>query len=248
MNQTMKDLYERKSVRAFEERPIEPEKKAAILEAAVQAATAGNMTLYSVLDVTDQGLKDKLVVTCDNQPFIAKAPLVLIFLADYRRWYDLFCEYEEDVRKPALGDLMLACSDAMIAAQSAVTAAWSMGIGSCYIGDILEQYETHRELLQLPQYVVPAAMVVFGYPTVQQQERKKPKRIPAEKVVYENTYRAMAPEEFAEVLGERQGLHGEELDRWIHAFCKRKWNCDFSQEMSRSVEAMQKAWIGEEES
>lgn len=48
-----------------------------------------------------------------------------------------------------------------------------MGIGSCYIGDIMEQYETHRDLFGLPKYAVPAAMVVFGYPSRQQQERKK---------------------------------------------------------------------------
>ena len=42
--------------------------------------------LYSILDVTDQALKDRLSETCDHQPFIAKAPMVLVFLADYRRW------------------------------------------------------------------------------------------------------------------------------------------------------------------
>ena len=56
---------------------------------------------------------------------------------------------------------MLATDDALIAAQNAVTAAESLGIGSCYIGDILEQYETHRELFCLPKYAVPAAMIVF---------------------------------------------------------------------------------------
>ena len=73
---------------------------------------------------------------------------------------------------------MLAVTDTAIAAQNAVTAAWSLGIGSCYIGDILEQVETHRTLLRLPEYVVPAALLVFGYPTQQQQEREKPAAAP----------------------------------------------------------------------
>ncbi len=88
-------------------------KKAAIIEAALQAPTAGNMTLYSIIDVTDQERKETLAVTCDNQPFIAKAPLVLVFVADYQRWYELFCHYEEEVRQPGLGDLLLACDDAL---------------------------------------------------------------------------------------------------------------------------------------
>ena len=37
-----------------------------------------------------------------------------------------------------LGDLMLAVTDTAIAAQNAVVAAESFGIGSCYIGDIME--------------------------------------------------------------------------------------------------------------
>jgi len=42
MNQTIKELIERKSVRVYEDRAIEPEKKADIIEAARQAPTAGN--------------------------------------------------------------------------------------------------------------------------------------------------------------------------------------------------------------
>ena len=45
-------------------------------------------------------------------------------------------------REPDVGDLLLAVSDANIAAQNAVTAAEAMGIGSCYIGDIMENAET----------------------------------------------------------------------------------------------------------
>ena len=57
---------------------------------------------------------------------------------------------------------MLACSDALIAAQNAVIAAESLGIGSCYIGDILEQAEDHAELLDLPPHTMPVAMLCFG--------------------------------------------------------------------------------------
>lgn len=245
MNQTIKELKERKSVRIYEERTIEPEKKAAIIEAALQAPTAGNMTLYSIIDVTDQKQKEILAGTCDNQSFIAKAPLVLVFVADYQKWYDLFCRYEETVRRPGLGDLLLACDDALIAAQNSVVAAQSMGIGSCYIGDIMEHYETHKELFGLPQYAFPAAMVVFGYPTKQQLEREKPRRLSPEAVVCENSYRRLSPKEFEEELRSVNGKE-ENFERWIKAFCKRKWNSDFSVEMSRSVEVMMNAWKKEE--
>ena len=64
--------------------------------------------------------------------------MVLIFCADCRKWYEAFQAAGCKPRLPGAGDLMLAVSDAMIAAQNAVTAAWSLGIGSCYIGDIME--------------------------------------------------------------------------------------------------------------
>ncbi|MDW2798683.1 nitroreductase family protein [Clostridium boliviensis] len=244
MNQTMKELMERKSVRVYKEQKIEQEKKAAIIEAALQAPTAGNMTLYSIIDVTDPELKKKLSVTCDNQPFIAQAPMVLVFVADYQKWYDLFCKYEDMVRAPGMGDFMLAADDALIAAQNAVVAAQSLGIGSCYIGDILEQYETHRELFSLPRYAVPAAMVVFGYPVQQQIERVKPSRLRPEAVVFENIYRRLNTEEFQSELN-RVTDRGEDFERWIKAFCSRKWNSDFSREMSRSVKAMMNQWENE---
>ena len=188
MNEVLRQLHDRKSVRVYEDRSVEPEVKQAILEAAIQAPSAGNMALYTILDITDPAIKEKLAVSCDNQPFIAKAPMVLIFCADYRRWYDVFRDHVAEVRKPGMGDLFLAEADAIIAAQNAVVAAHSLGLGSCYIGDITENYEFHRELLNLPQYVVPAAMLCIGYPTEQQRQRSKPPRHSVSDLVHENGY------------------------------------------------------------
>ena len=90
MNEVIRQLHGRKSVRAFEDREIPQEIKNAILEAACQAATAGNQQLYTILDITDQSIKEKLVDTCDHQPFIAEAKMVLVFCADCRKWYHAF--------------------------------------------------------------------------------------------------------------------------------------------------------------
>jgi len=242
MNEILQQLHERKSVRVYEDRAIEPKVKQAILEAAIQAPSAGNMALYTILDITDPELKAKLAVSCDNQPFIATAPMVLIFCADYRRWYDVFCDHVEEVRKPDMGDLFLAEADTLIAAQNAVVAAHSLGLGSCYIGDITENYEYHKELLNLPKYVVPAAMLCIGYPTAQQMSRPKPPRHAVSDLVHENGYSLEKSHAMARMLSAQQDKEGEELTDWLNRFCKRKWNSEFSLEMSRSCTEMVKDW------
>ena len=233
MNDILRSLYERKSVRAYTEEPVSPEDKNAILEAAVQAPTAGNQQLYTILDITDSEKKASLAVLCDNQPFIAKAPLVLIFLADCRKWYRAFRFGGCAARTPGCGDLLLAVSDANIAAQNAVTAAESLGIGSCYIGDIMERKEELSELLALPQWVFPAAMLVFGHPTQQQKQRIKPQRCAMEHIVHENGYRDLNEEELRRMLGYKAGQCS--YSDWLKSFCDFKFNSDFSREMSRSV-------------
>jgi len=233
MNEVIRQLHARKSVRVFEKRPVEVEMKRAILEAAMAAPTAGNQQMYTIIDVTDPELKQKLSVTCDNQPFIADAAVVLVFCADFQKWYDAFIEGGCSPRRPGAGDLMLAVTDTAIAAQNAVVAAHSFGLGSCYIGDIMENCELHREMLNLPEFVFPAAMLVIGWPTQQQLERKKPERCALSDIVCENAYvRKDGPALRKMFAGRSPQLTYEQ---WAQRFCAFKYNSDFSKEMTRSV-------------
>lgn len=252
MNQTMELILNRKSVRAYEKREIEDAVKDQVLEAAMRAPTAGNMMLYSIVQVEDQRAKETLARTCDNQPFIAKAPWVLLFLADYQRWHDYFvvsgveeqCKREGiPMRTPQEGDLFLACCDALIAAHTAVIAAESLGLSSCYIGDIMENYETHRDLFDLPRYVFPIALVCFGYPTRQQRERSLTRRFQRQFIVFEDRYRRLGPDEFQDMYREAQaGMEeGQNIGQLMYV---RKFNSDFGREMSRSVRAILRAWTG----
>ncbi len=233
MNEVIRQLYERKSVRAYEDRPIDEAIVGEILTAAAMAPTAGNQQLYTILRVTDGDLLKALADSCDHQPFIAEAKLALVFLADCLKWNDAFRYANAEPRRPGAGDLMLAVNDALIAAQNAVVAAESYGIGSCYIGDIMENIESLRELLGLPDYVFPAAFVVFGYPTEQQRTRKKPARIDMDYLVQENRYHRYGETELRDLFRGKP-LDGD-YDRWMKAFCERKHNSGFARELSRSV-------------
>lgn len=244
MNEILQALYGRKSVRVFTEEVISDKDKESILQAALQAPSAGCQLLYTILDITDQGKKEKLAVLCDNQPFIAKAKLVLVFCADCRKWLSFYREAGLKPRKPGSGDLLLAVEDALIAAQNSVTAAESLGIGSCYIGDVMENAEEMKELLQLPEYVYPACMVVYGHPTDQQKERKKPERFQLSDMVCENSYQDKTGQEVRAMFSGRTGAQSYEA--WMEAFWKRKYESDFSNEMNRSMEVYLKDFVGNE--
>lgn len=238
MNEVIRQIKSRKSIRVFEDKQIEAHLKDEIINAAFQAPTAGCMMMYSILDITDEDLKAKLAVSCDDQPFIAKAPLVLVFLADYQRWYDTFEVYDCKPRKPGEGDIMLATADTLIAAQNTVVAAESLGIGSCYIGDILENCEYVSELLNLPEFVMPVTMLVYGYPTKHQKDRKKPIRFEKEYIIFENQYHRLTKEEHEDMhttKNEKTNNLSKNIPENIRAFCKRKYMSDFSVEMDRSV-------------
>ena len=233
---TIDELRNRRSVRAYTDEPISPEDEHAIIQAAFEAPTAGNQQLYSLVIARDQALKERLAVLCDNQPFIARAKLVVIYLADLSRWNDAYLAAGIPARLPGPGDVMMSVVDAAIAAQNAVVAAESLGIGSCYIGDIMEHYEEFVRLLDLPPYVFPAVMTVFGHPTAQQLERPKPPRFNYDDMVGENSYLQVSGDRLQGMMDCKIGVPGR--DRSLEAFVARKWNADFSVELNRSVCAM----------
>ena len=90
MNHTLALIEKRRSIRKYDPTPLTQAEKDAILHAAMRAPTAGAMMLYSIIEVEEQALKDQLVDTCDHQDFVATAPYVLLFVADYQRWMDLY--------------------------------------------------------------------------------------------------------------------------------------------------------------
>ena len=90
-------------------------------------------------------------------------------------------------------------------------------------------------MLNLPPYVFPAAMLVLGYPTEQQARRPKPERFNRADIVCENVYRRKDGPALRRMFAGRCALRG--YDAWMDAFCRRKYDSDFSREMTRSVEA-----------
>ena len=250
MNETLRLLEARTSTRSYARTPITDDERSAILGAALRAPTAGNLMLYSIVEVRDQRLKERLAMTCDDQPFIARAPLVLLFVADYQKWTDLFAVSDVDKvagveprSAPGAGDLLLACCDALIAAQNAVMAAESLGLGSCYIGDVMEQAETHAELLGLPPHTFPVTMLCFGRPA----KRRRPTPHFTKDVVHVDSYHRMTRDELNARQGELQETLGPRrlpagCDNYGQYVYGRKFAAGYNHELNRSVDWWLARW------
>lgn len=241
-------IKRRVSIRKFNDQKVEEETVNKIIEASIHAPTAGNMMPYTILKVTDRDMLKTLSESCDNQPFIATADFALVYLVDLSKWHRYFKingvdEYAKRTGRtydgPTLADAILGINDALIASESSVIAAESFGVGSCYIGDILEKFEFHRELFKLPEYVFPATMLVFGNYDNQPQPRS---RFEKEFVVFENTYKDLTDDDINKMYEERTKLYNPgispEIQNYAQQFYNRKIGSDFFEEMNRSLKEM----------
>ena len=255
MNEVIKTINQRTSLRRFSNKPVSKEHQELIINSALRAPTAGNLMFYSIIKVENKSTLETLSHTCDDQPFIKSASFALIFVVDYQKLYDYFaynnyfnyCEEQHKVPEfPELSDLMLGSQDAMCAAQNSVIASESLGVGSCYIGDIIENYEIHQELFQFEKLTFPLGMLVFGnYP-----EGYKPKiqsRFDTKYVVFDEKYKRLNKDELTDMFREREKsfrsnnkLQAKNNAQFLYA---RKVGSDFSVEMRRSVQKAYNAWL-----
>lgn len=256
-NETLQVIFNRVSLRKYDKKPITDEHLNLILNATMRAPTAGNNMLYSIIVIKDKITKEKLAISCDNQPFIKDASVIMVFLADVKRLYDYFeaCEVEKFCKenniqysRPNMQMLYLALNDALIAAQTAVIAAESLGIGSCYIGDIAERFEYHKELFNLPENVFIATMLCFGY-YPQGYEKKLRPRFDKKYIVHSEKYNIVKRQDLEKMYSlyvnelkidlENQGKKYSNYGQFLYA---KKFGSDFAIEMERSLNKMFENW------
>lgn len=256
MNNVLESIMNRASLRNYSDKKLVKQDIDILIESAMRAPTAGNMMLYSIIVIEDDNTKKVLSKTCDNQPFIEKAPLIMIFTADYQKWYDYYnlfgvknyCENNNvSYVGPSEANLLLAANDAIIAAQNVVIAGESLGIGSCYIGDIMENYETHKELLNLPDFVFPVAMLCLGY-YPDNYKKVLRNRFDRKYIVFNEKYRKIDETEIREMFStfeKNYSLNNKyNAENMAQMHYRIKTGAEFSREMDRSVKEALKNWSG----
>jgi nitroreductase len=146
-------IHARQSIRAYQSRPIEPEKLEAILSAANRAASAANLQAYHIYVVRAAGAKQALVAAAAGQAFVAKAPVVLVFAVDPAR---------SAAKYGTRGEQVYCMQDACAAVGNAMLAAVELGLGTCWVDAVEEKLA--GEILGLPPGHRAAVILPIGYP------------------------------------------------------------------------------------
>jgi nitroreductase len=192
-NEAIRLLIERSSCRSFSEQKIPAEIMNLVLEAGIHAATGGNLQPYSIIKVEDEQTKQKLAALNEDQMFITTAPVNLVFCIDWHRierWAEL--EKAPFTADRSFRHFWISFQDTIIAAQNICTAADALGLGSVYVGTVLECFREIKELLGLPRGVFPVVLLSLGYPKVRPLPKRK---LPVAVVVHNEGYKELSDDQ-----------------------------------------------------
>jgi len=215
---TIRGLLAHRSVRAFDRRPIEPAIVDTLIAAAQSASTSSNLQSWSVVVVRDETHKSAVATLAGDQQFIREAPLFLVFVADWARGAAISRSRGEAAEGIEYFDsTLVATIDAAIAAQNAVVAAESLGLGAVFVGAVRNRPDELSALLGLPDASYPVVGVAVGWPDHANPARVKP-RLPQSVVRHDERYSPASVDDLADyddalrLFNESQGRTGSWLD------------------------------------
>lgn len=197
LGEALRVMLTHRSVRAYADRPLPPVTLEALVAAAQSAPTSSNLQAWSVIAVEDEARRQRLSALVGHQRHVAQAPLFLVFLADLARLDAVALQQGKSAHGlDYLESFVLAVADAAFAAQNAVVALESLGLGACYIGAIRNKPEAVAAELRLPPKAVALFGLTVGYPDPAVRTGVKP-RLAASVVLHREHYAAPAADDVA---------------------------------------------------
>jgi len=197
-NETVDTILSHRSVRQYLPTPVPYEAVELAVAAAQSAPSSSNLQAWSVVAVEDAGRRSRLNAVAGNQRQIAQAPLLLIWLADLARPRAIATERGSTAEGlDYIESFLLGVIDAALAAQNAVVALESLGLGTCYIGAIRNDPETVARELGLPDGVFPVFGLTVGFPDPAVPAGIKP-RLAQSTVLHREIYRPELPQDLAD--------------------------------------------------
>lgn len=185
-NDMIKSQLEHRTIREFTNDIVPEDITKQLIQVAGRTATSNGLQACSIIRVTDPAIKKELADIC-TQEYVARMPELWIFLVDQYRNGQI--AEEKDCHEDSISDMdrfFQGFTDACLMAQNVVNAAESIGLGTVYLGSILNNPSRTIKILDLPKRTFPALGLGFGYPN--QAPQLKP-RMDMELRMFENNYK-----------------------------------------------------------
>jgi nitroreductase/FMN reductase [NAD(P)H] len=178
-------IVEHRSHRKFSSREVEPEPLRLLFACALSAPSKSDLQQADIIHVADRAKIRAVAALIPDMPWIADAPVLLVFCGDNRR----IRQIGEWRGKPFVNDhldhFMNAAVDAGIVMTTFIRAAEAVGLGACPISAVRNRPRELSELLALPEWVFPMAGLVVGYAA---EERSITPRLPLDVTVHVDRY------------------------------------------------------------
>jgi len=211
-NLRMNSLNNRRTVRAYSDKPIAESLLCELLQTACRSSNTGNMQAYSIIVTRDAAQKQALAPAHFNQKQVTEAPVVLTFCVDFNR-IGQWCQQRNAA--PGFDNaqaLTYAAIDAVIVAQTFCVAAEEAGLGICYLGTTTYNAEMIINVLDLPKLVLPVTTLSVGYPK-EPATNPLPDRFPLEGIVHQESYSLFDAAAIDRIYAKKEAL--EESLRFI---------------------------------
>lgn len=158
-------IKSRRVQRAYANKPVELEKLRAIVDAGRHAMSARNLQPWNFIVIRDRATIKQLAELCTTGKFVAEATAAIAILKDTgnARWADVDCGQ---------------------AVMNMANAAWSMGLGTCWVGNF--EGDKITALLGIPQGWAIFTVLPFGYQDEKNPPQAKPLKPRAEVVHFEH--------------------------------------------------------------
>ena len=184
-NPVLQTMLNHKSVRNYQEKMPDEEAIEKIVRAGQQAPFVSQ--LYSIL----------LARKGDKNNIAFGAPLLFTLCVDIHKLKKVMEKRGWELVTNDISLLIFGIQDAAYLGQNMVTAAESLGLGTCFLGGAPYYADKIREEYELPDKVFPLVQLVMGYPA----EEKPPRpRYPLDFVLFEDKYPEFSEEQLAEAM------------------------------------------------
>ena len=179
--QTLADIAGHCSHRKYTDAPVDPALLRLLLACAFSAPSKSDLQQADVIHVADRTKIGAIAGLIPDMPWIADAPVLLVFCGNNRRLRQIGDWREKPFANDHLDHFMNAAVDAGIVMTTFIRAAEAAGLGTCPISGIRNQPHEVSRLLELPDWVFPVAGLTLGYPA--HPDRITP-RLPLEVTVH----------------------------------------------------------------